>query len=42
MDHEESYADLVSEHAQDKDAVVSAMLICETAVFLEAAREEPD
>ena len=42
MDHEESYGDLVSEHAQDKDAMVSAMLICETAAFLEASLEEPD
>lgn len=33
MGYEESYGYLVGTHAQDKDAVVSAMLICEMAAY---------
>lgn len=34
--YEESYGYLAGTHAQDKDAVVSAMLICEMAAYLKA------
>lgn len=36
MGYEESYGYLVGTHAQDKDAVVSAMLICEMAAWYRA------